>query len=364
MELQACAKTEPLEFAATEDTVEETVGEIVSDEAPLAHNGLAQTVIHRQIDTPDDREAERASRQEAARQRRQHRLRSPRRTGQDSMSWYLSEISVVPLLTKKKEIELAKAIETGRTATELIDQGRRSRKLHQTAQAGQEAKDIFIRSNLRLVVSVAKKYRVPPSMELLDLIQEGNLGLEHAVDKFEWRKGFKFSTYATWWIKQAIGRALDQKANLIRLKGTLPGELRGALAAQTQGYDDTTGEQLEGELGLAYRAATPASLSNGNEDEPGLDNLLPSPLKGPEETLIDNADRATQYQSIEEAAHAMNPTQLSAVKLRYLGPEKLSYRAVGEQLGVSPEGARRNVMKGLKIIRQALKDQIQEPETI
>ena len=78
--------------------------------------------------------------------------------------------------------------------------------------AAAAAKDRFIRANLRLVVSVARR-PLPPSMELLDLIQEGNLGLEHAVDKFDWRKGFKFSTYATFWIRQAIGRALDQKAS-------------------------------------------------------------------------------------------------------------------------------------------------------
>ena len=78
-------------------------------------------------------------------------------------------------------------------------------------------------------MSVARRYPLPPGMELLDLIQEGNLGLEHAVDKFDWRKGFKFSTYATFWIRQAIGRALDQKASLVRLPGDRSASLRAAL---------------------------------------------------------------------------------------------------------------------------------------
>ncbi len=76
------------------------------------------------------------------------------------------------------------------------------------------------------MVSVARRYPLPPGMELLDLVQEGNLGLEHAVDKFDWRKGFKFSTYATFWIRQAIGRALDQKASLVRLPGDRSASLR------------------------------------------------------------------------------------------------------------------------------------------
>ena len=88
--------------------------------------------------------------------------------------------------------------------------------LKNAVAAAADAKDRFIRSNLRLVVSIAKRYPLPQGIELLDLIQEGNLGLEHAVDKFDWRRGFKFSTYATFWIRQAIGRALDQKASLIR----------------------------------------------------------------------------------------------------------------------------------------------------
>ncbi len=127
----------------------------------------------------------------------------------DSVGQYLNEIGMVPLLDAQKERELSKIIEAGAAARAAKEEGETGRELDRAIRKAAQAKDRFIRSNLRLVVSVARRYPLPPGMELLDLIQEGNLGLEHAVDKFDWRKGFKFSTYATFWIRQAIGRALE-----------------------------------------------------------------------------------------------------------------------------------------------------------
>src|SRR3546814_3098316 len=112
---------------------------------------------------------------------------------------------MVPRLTAEEERQLSQIIEKGREAQERLDSGAKKTRDERRAIAdAAAAKDRFIRANLRLVVSIARRYPLPPSMELLDLIQEGNLGLEHAVDKFDWRKGFKFSTYATFWIRQAI----------------------------------------------------------------------------------------------------------------------------------------------------------------
>ena len=147
----------------------------------------------------------------------------------DSVGQYLNEIGLVPLLTATEERELSQAVEAGVKARAAIEAGDDTPENRRLARKGAEAKDRFIRANLRLVVSVARRYPLPPAMELLDLIQEGNLGLEHAVDKFDWRKGFKFSTYATFWIRQAIGRALDQKASLVRLPGDRSASLRAAL---------------------------------------------------------------------------------------------------------------------------------------
>ncbi len=129
----------------------------------------------------------------------------------DSIGLYLNDIGKVPLLTAEDERELSRVIEAGREAQEQLDAGKRSAALKAKVAAAADAKDRFIRSNLRLVVSIARRYPLPQGMDLLDLIQEGNLGLEHAVDKFDWRRGFKFSTYATFWIRQAIGRALDRR---------------------------------------------------------------------------------------------------------------------------------------------------------
>jgi len=156
----------------------------------------------------------------------------------DSVGQYLNEIGLVPLLTAQEERELSQIIERGRDAAVRIDAGERSRELRKQVAEAAAAKDRFIRANLRLVVSVARRYPMPPGMELLDLIQEGNLGLEHAVDKFDWRKGFKFSTYATFWIRQSIGRALDQKASLVRLPGDRSASLRAALRAVSGDSDE------------------------------------------------------------------------------------------------------------------------------
>ena len=170
----------------------------------------------------------------------------------DSVGQYLNEIGLVPLLTAADERELSQIIERGRVAAERKASGERARRLDREIRAAAVAKDRFIRSNLRLVVSVARRYPLPPGMELLDLIQEGNLGLEHAVDKFDWRKGFKFSTYATFWIRQAIGRALDQKASLVRLPGDRSASLRAALR-QVSG----NGDELDEVHARLHRLTTP-----------------------------------------------------------------------------------------------------------
>src|SRR5215218_2538855 len=170
----------------------------------------------------------------------------------DSVGQYLNEIGTVPLLTADEERELSKAIEAGQRAARKLAHGADDALAQMAVCSAAAAKDRFIRANLRLVVSVARRYPLPPSMELLDLIQEGNLGLEHAVDKFDWRKGFKFSTYATFWIRQAIGRALDQKASLVRLPGDRSASLRAALR-QASG----DGDELDEEHARLHRLTTP-----------------------------------------------------------------------------------------------------------
>jgi RNA polymerase sigma factor (sigma-70 family) len=151
-------------------------------------------------------------------------LAAPRveRDDEDLVRLYLSDIGRYTLLTKDDEARLAQAIEGRReAAAELQASGRniplaRRRELQASVRDGDAAESAFVRANLRLVVSIAKKYQAS-GLPLLDLIQEGNLGLMHAVEKFDWRKGFKFSTYATWWIRQAITRGIANTGRTIRL---------------------------------------------------------------------------------------------------------------------------------------------------
>ena len=140
----------------------------------------------------------------------------------DPLALYLDAMGRYPLLTDVDEVELAKAIEAGKAAEATLATPKKrmaastSEALHRQVVDGKAAKRRFIQSNLRLVVSIARRYSVA-GLPLLDLIQEGNLGLIRAVEKFDYRRGFKFSTYATWWIRQAITRAIADKARTIRI---------------------------------------------------------------------------------------------------------------------------------------------------
>jgi len=139
----------------------------------------------------------------------------------DLVGVYLHEISRTPLLDAAHEVDLAKAIEAGLYAESLLEEeklpkGVKREELQLLVSDGAQAKDLFIRANLRLVVSIARRY-VRSGMPMLDLIQEGNTGLVRAVEKFDYVKGFKFSTYATWWIRQAISRAIAQQERTVRL---------------------------------------------------------------------------------------------------------------------------------------------------
>ena len=139
----------------------------------------------------------------------------------DTVGLYFEEVSTHELLTADDEVDLARTMEQGHLAREKLDASARLTasqriRLRRQVSEGVEAKALFINSNLRLVISIAKRYS-GRGMDLTDLIQEGNLGLIRAVEKFDWRKGFKFSTYATWWIRQAITRGLGNQARTIRL---------------------------------------------------------------------------------------------------------------------------------------------------
>ena len=264
----------------------------------------------------------------------------------DSVGQYLNEIGLVPLLTAQEERELSKIIERGAEARAKKEEGETGRDLDRAVREAAAAKDRFIRANLRLVVSVARRYPLPPGMELLDLIQEGNLGLQHAVDKFDWRKGFKFSTYATFWIRQAIGRALDQKASLVRLPGDRSASLRAALR-QVSG----DGDELDEEHARLHRLTTPTSLDRtiGDDDSNELVDLLPDAKPGPEAEVMARAEE----EMVTGLLDILDPRARYAVEQRFglHDGRKRSYREVGEELGVTAEAARRLVKRAVSSVR-------------
>ncbi|CAN5252407.1 N/A [soil metagenome] len=264
----------------------------------------------------------------------------------DSVGQYLNEIGAVALLTAEEERELSQIIERGVAARERIATGDGTLEDRRLDRSAARAKDRFIRANLRLVVSIARRYPLPPAMELLDLVQEGNLGLEHAVDKFDWRKGFKFSTYATFWIRQAIGRALDQKASLVRLPGDRSASLRAALR-QASG----DGDELDDEHSRLHRLATPTSLDRvvGDDDGSELVDLLADSTPGPEDLAMANeADRM-----VTGLLDVLDGRARFAVEQRFglHDGRKRSYREVGEELGVTAEAARRMVKRAVNAVR-------------
>jgi len=271
----------------------------------------------------------------------------------DSVGQYLHEIGMVPLLNAQEERELSKLIEAGFAARARKEEGETGRELDRTIRTAEKAKDRFIRSNLRLVVSVARRYPLPPGMELLDLIQEGNLGLEHAVDKFDWRKGFKFSTYATFWIRQAIGRALDQKASLVRLPGDRSASLRAALRAVSG-----NGDELDEEHARLHRLTTPTSLDRtiGDDDSNELVDLLPDSNPGPEQEVMDRAENEMATSLLD----VLDTRARYAVEQRFglLDGRKRSYREVGEELGVTAEAARRLVKRAVNTVRDRASETI------
>ncbi len=270
----------------------------------------------------------------------------------DSVGQYLNEIGAVALLTADDEKMLSKTIERGRDARTTLESDEKlttgeRRSLRVAAREADAARDRFIRANLRLVVSIARRYPLPPAMELLDLIQEGNLGLEHAVEKFDWRRGFKFSTYATFWIRQSIGRALDQKASLIRLPSDRSASLRAAL--RHSGGDS---DGLDDENAWLQRISTPTSLDKniGDDGDSTLVDLIGDDAPSPEDHALEN-DRKEMIRGLLDR---LDPRAQLAVARRFglIDGESHSYREVGEELGVTAEAARRLVKRAVDELRE------------
>jgi RNA polymerase primary sigma factor len=264
----------------------------------------------------------------------------------DSIGMYLNDIGKVPLLNAEEERELSRTIEEGRDAAERLANGDKGARLKTAVSAAAVAKDRFIRANLRLVVSIARRYPLPQGMDLGDLIQEGNLGLEHAVDKFDWRRGFKFSTYATFWIRQAIGRALDQKGSLIRIPGDRSANLRSAL--RQAGGDAETLDSANADL---HRLTATVSLDKtvGDDGDATLGDMIASTDESPETALM----TAVDSELLDELLGSLDKRGRYAVEARFglIDGERKSFRELGNELGVTAEAARRLVNRSVAGLR-------------
>jgi RNA polymerase sigma factor (sigma-70 family) len=286
----------------------------------------------------------------------------------DTVGLYLDEVSSHLLLTAEDEVRLARAIEHGRRAQLRLETDselpadERTR-LHRLVEAGDEAKMTFIRSNLRLVISIAKRY-TGRGLDLLDLIQEGNLGLIRAVEKFDWRKGFKFSTYATWWIRQAITRGLGNAARTIRLPVHMVDVVRTVQDTQQALADELHRAPTIGEIADAsgleperVQAALEVPTDTVSLDRPvGEDGEAEL-----HEFVVDlrsrdpyvEAAEAARRDHVLEALDLLDGDERTVICLRFGldGGEPWTLSAVGKLMGVTRERVRQIECRGLAKLR-------------
>ena len=284
----------------------------------------------------------------------------------DALGLYLSEIGRYPLLDRDGEARLATAVQAGMRARERLAQpgepaAPSRRQLEQTVRAGQRAAAEFAAANLRLVVSVARRYQ-HRGLELGDLIQEGNLGLMRAVERFDPGLGFKFSTYATWWIRQTITTAIADSASTIRLPVHARDKAAALRAAedrlrQTLGRSPSIDEvaagsgMILGEAELLLRASQPTfSLSAPvGEDDTELEDLLAGTEPGPERVVTD----AVRRQELGQLLSHLTPSQAKVISLRYglSGGEPVTLAEAAAALGISRERARQLEVRALGRLR-------------
>jgi RNA polymerase primary sigma factor len=261
---------------------------------------------------------------------------------------YMGEIGDIDLLTADDEKVLARALVQGRLASARLATGEQNPELLRIIANAAEAKRRFMVANTRLVVSIAKRYPLPRGWDFLDIVQEGNIGLERAVEKFDGDLNNKFSTYATWWIRQAIGRAMEQTGYLIRAKSKHT-QMRGAIAAAGRE------EPLTDEQSMLYHLATPVSIHKplGAEGDVELGDVLQSPDRV-EDAVMQEAAHSELLLVVEQALKN-DPEALELIKMR-LGfysydNEPKSLREIGENRGVTAEAIRRHISRGIVIIR-------------
>ena len=285
----------------------------------------------------------------------------------DTVSIYFREVGTIPLLTADQEVDLAQRIEMGRSArdelaTTDVSSERRAELMHMI-EDGMAARDHLITANSRLVISVAKKY-MKASVTFLDLIQEGNIGLMRAIKKFDYRRGFKFSTYATWWIRQAITRAIDDQSRTIRIPVHMNDRIRRMNRAKNkliQKNDrEPTPEELANVLNVPIEkvlymqkiARRPLSIhmNTGEDDDAEIGDFIEnkdSPMPEEQASLIDMKEQ------INAVLEELPEREVRVLRFRFglSGEKPYTLHEIGEKMGVTRERVRQIAMQGLQRLR-------------
>ena len=292
------------------------------------------------------------------------------RDEEDLVRLYLTDIGQYELLDKEDEVRLAKKIEEGVAARIALEKNggakltpAKRRELRRTVIKGERATSEFTNSNLRLVVSIAKKYQAS-GLPLLDLIQEGNLGLMHAVEKFDWRKGFKFSTYATWWIRQAITRSIADQARTIRIPVHMIETINKIVRTQRQIMSEfgrePTPEELAKKLAMPLEkvrkvlkiAKEPVSLETpvGDEEDSSLGDFIED--KNALQPL-DTAIQSNLSESTTKILASLTPREERVLRMRFgIGMNTdHTLEEVGLQFSVTRERIRQIEAKALRKLK-------------
>ncbi|RNC87547.1 MAG: RNA polymerase sigma factor, RpoD/SigA family [Synechococcus sp. YX04-3] len=293
---------------------------------------------------------------------------SQRRRSSDPVSWYLATIGRIPLLTPAEEIELGNQVQAMMTLTEdgskTFEDHELTGKQRRMLRIGRRAKERMMKANLRLVVSVAKKYQ-GKGLELLDLIQEGSLGLERAVEKFDPTRGYKFSTYAFWWIRQSMTRAIACQSRTIRLPVHLSERLTtirkvsldlahklGAMPSRVEIAEamDIPLDELDSLLRQALTTSSLDAPVNGEEGRSFLGDLIAdSSLDEP----LDIVEQRIHHEQLGRWLSHLSEQEQHVLKLRFglEGNERHTLAEIGRLMDVSRERVRQVELKALRKLR-------------
>jgi RNA polymerase primary sigma factor len=285
----------------------------------------------------------------------------------DTIGLYLKEVGRVPLLTAEEEVELAQRIERGRLAREELAKGnvspRRRQELQWLIEDGWAAREHLITANSRLVISVAKKY-MGRGVPFLDLIQEGNIGLIRAAKKFDYRRGHKFSTYATWWIRQAVTRAIADQGRTIRVPVHMGDQINKLLRIQHQltqrlGRDPSVEElaealevnpqKVENMIQVARRPLSLETPTDDEEDSVLGDFIQDEEIPAPDDTATYNLLR----EHLDVVLNGLPPREVRILQLRYglLDGQAYTLEEVGRKMGVTRERVRQIEAQALSRLR-------------